>query len=134
FSALLFSFAGGLGADSFGVSLVDRINRPGLTNVILPSTLTKIDSRTFESTSIKFIDIPTGVSEIGEGAFRFSPELETVKLPKELKKLVGYLFEGNEKMTLLVLPDKVESIDVNAFVNMPNYEKVYIPASVNSIG
>ncbi|HFI0457403.1 TPA: leucine-rich repeat protein [Streptococcus suis] len=106
----------------------------GLTNVILPSTLTKIDSRTFESTSIKFIDIPNGVSEIGEGAFRFSPELETVKLPKELKKLGGYLFEGNEKMTLLVLPDKVESIDVNAFVNMPNLEKVYIPASVNSIG
>ncbi|HFR3896583.1 TPA: leucine-rich repeat protein, partial [Streptococcus suis] len=123
-----------IGADPFGVSLVDRIKRPGLTNVILPSTLTKIDSRTFESTSIKFIDIPNGVSEIGEGAFRFSPELETVKLPKELKKLGGYLFEGNEKMTLLVLPDKVESIDVNAFVNMPNLEKVYIPASVNSIG
>ncbi|HFI0174840.1 TPA: Mbeg1-like protein [Streptococcus suis] len=60
--------------------------------------------------------------------------METVKLPKELKKLGGYLFEGNEKMTLLVLPDKVESIDVNAFVNMPNLEKVYIPASVNSIG
>ncbi|HFI0976663.1 TPA: leucine-rich repeat protein [Streptococcus suis] len=119
---------------AFGSSSSEPNKWVGLTNVILPSTLTKIDSRTFESTSIKFIDIPNGVSEIGEGAFRFSPELETVKLPKELKKLGGYLFEGNEKMTLLVLPDKVESIDVNAFVNMPNLEKVYIPASVNSIG
>ncbi|HFI0451273.1 TPA: leucine-rich repeat protein [Streptococcus suis] len=119
---------------AFGSSSSEPNKWAGLTNVILPSTLTKIDSRTFESTSIKFIDIPNGVSEIGEGAFRFSPELETVKLPKELKKLGGYLFEGNEKMTLLVLPDKVESIDVNAFVNMPNLEKVYIPASVNSIG
>ncbi|HFI0042545.1 TPA: leucine-rich repeat protein [Streptococcus suis] len=118
----------------FGSSSSEPVKWAGLTNVILPSTLTKIDSRTFESTSIKFIDIPNGVSEIGEGAFRFSPDLETVKLPKELKKLGGYLFEGNEKMTLLVLPDKVESIDVNAFVNMPNLEKVYIPASVNSIG
>ncbi len=118
----------------FGSSSSEPNKWAGLTNVILPSTLTKIDSRTFESTSIKFIDIPNGVSEIGEGAFRFSPDLETVKLPKELKKLGGYLFEGNEKMTLLVLPDKVESIDVNAFVNMPNLEKVYIPASVNSIG
>ncbi|HEM6288875.1 TPA: leucine-rich repeat protein [Streptococcus suis] len=119
---------------AFESSSSEPVKWAGLTNVILPSTLTKIDSRTFESTSIKFIDIPNGVSEIGEGAFRFSPELETVKLPKELKKLGGYLFEGNEKMTLLVLPDKVESIDVNAFVNMPNLEKVYIPASVNSIG
>ncbi|HFI0159195.1 TPA: leucine-rich repeat protein [Streptococcus suis] len=118
----------------FGSSSSEPVKWAGLTNVILPSTLTKIDNRTFESTSIKFIDIPNGVSEIGEGAFRFSPDLETVKLPKELKKLGGYLFEGNEKMTLLVLPDKVESIDVNAFVNMPNLEKVYIPASVNSIG
>lgn len=118
----------------FGSSSSEPVKWAGLTNVILPTTLTKIDNRTFESTSIKFIDIPNGVSEIGEGAFRFSPDLETVKLPKELKKLGGYLFEGNEKMTLLVLPDKVESIDVNAFVNMPNLEKVYIPASVNSIG
>ncbi|HEM5235749.1 TPA: leucine-rich repeat protein [Streptococcus suis] len=118
----------------FGSSSSEPDKWAGLTNVILPSTLTKIDNRTFESTSIKFIDIPNGVSEIGEGAFRFSPGLETVKLPKELKRLGGYLFEGNEKMTLLVLPDKVESIDVNAFVNMPNLEKVYIPASVNSIG
>ncbi|HEM4927393.1 TPA: leucine-rich repeat protein, partial [Streptococcus suis] len=118
----------------FGDSSSEPVKWAGLTNVILPSTLTKIDSRTFESTSIKFIDVPNGVSEIGDGAFRFNTELETVKLPKELKKLGGYLFEGNEKMILLVLPDKVESIDVNAFVNMPNLEKVYIPASVNSIG
>ncbi|NQG99166.1 leucine-rich repeat protein [Streptococcus suis] len=118
----------------FGDPSSEPVKWAGLTNVILPSTLTKIDSRTFESTSIKFIDVPNGVSEIGDGAFRFSPDLETVKLPKELKKLGGYLFEGNEKMTLLVLPDKVESIDVNAFVNMPNLEKVYIPASVNYIG
>ncbi|HEM5095318.1 TPA: leucine-rich repeat protein [Streptococcus suis] len=118
----------------FWSSSSEPVKWAGLTNVILPSTLTKIDSRTFESTSIQFIDIPNGVSEIGDGAFRFNTELETVKLPKELKKLGGYLFEGNEKMTLLVLPDKVESIDVNAFVNMPNLEKVYIPASVNSIG
>ncbi|BCP64767.1 hypothetical protein SUT503_18250 [Streptococcus parasuis] len=118
----------------FGDPSSEPVKWAGLTNVILPSTLTKIDSRTFESTSIKFIDVPNGVSEIGDGAFRFNTELETVKLPKELKKLGGYLFEGNEKMTLLVLPDRVESIDVNAFVNMPNLEKVYIPASVNSIG
>ncbi|MFI3143628.1 leucine-rich repeat protein [Streptococcus suis] len=118
----------------FGSSSSGPVKWAGLTNVILPSTLTKIDSRTFESTSITFIDVPNGVSEIGDGAFRFNTELETVKLPKELKKLGGYLFEGNEKMTLLVLPDKVESIDVNAFVNMPNLEKVYIPASVNTIG
>ncbi|HEL1612893.1 TPA: leucine-rich repeat protein [Streptococcus suis] len=121
-------------SNPFWSSSSEPVKWAGLTNVILPSTLTKIDSRTFESTSIQFIDIPNGVSEIGDGAFRFSPELETVKLPKELKRLGGYLFEGNEKMTLLVLPDKVESIDVNAFVNMPNLEKVYIPASVNSIG
>lgn len=36
-------------------------------------------------------------------------------------------------MKLLVIPDKVESIDTNAFVNMEGLENVYIPASVTNI-
>ena len=37
-------------------------------------------------------------------------------------------------MKQLVIPDKVESIDTNAFVNMEGLENVYIPASVTKIG
>ena len=106
----------------------------GFKDVILPVGLTKIDSRTFESTDIGYYDIPDTVSEIGDGAFRFNPNLKSIKLPSELKALKGYLFEGNKGMKLLVIPDKVESIDTNAFVNMEGLENVYIPASVTNIG
>ena len=106
----------------------------GFKDVILPVGLTKIDSRAFESTDIGYYDIPDTVSEIGDGAFRFNPNLKSVKLPSELKALKGYLFEGNKGMKLLVIPDKVESIDTNAFVNMEGLENVYIPASVTNIG
>ena len=106
----------------------------GFKDVILPVGLTKIDSRAFESTDIGYYDIPDTVSEIGDGVFRFNPNLKSVKLPSELKALKGYLFEGNKGMKLLVIPDKVESIDTNAFVNMEGLENVYIPASVTNIG
>ena len=106
----------------------------GFKDVILPVGLTKIDSRAFESTEIGYYDIPDTVSEIGDGAFRFNPNLKSIKLPSELKALKGYLFEGNKGMKLLVIPDKVESIDTNAFVNMEGLENVYIPASVTNIG
>ena len=106
----------------------------GFKDVILPVGLTKIDSRAFESTDIGYYDIPDTVSEIGDGAFRFNPNLKSVKLPSELKALKGYLFEGNKGMKLLVIPNKVESIDTNAFVNMEGLENVYIPASVTNIG
>ena len=106
----------------------------GFKDVILPVGLTKIDSRAFESTDIGYYDIPDTVSEIGDGAFRFNPNLKSIKLPSELKALKGYLFEGNKGMKQLVIPDKVESIDTNAFVNMEGLENVYIPASVTNIG
>ena len=106
----------------------------GFKDVILPVGLTKIDSRAFESTEIDYYDIPDTVNEIGDGAFRFNPNLKSIKLPSELKALKGYLFEGNKGMKLLVIPDKVESIDTNAFVNMEGLENVYIPASVTNIG
>ena len=106
----------------------------GFKDVILPVGLTKIDSRAFESTEIDYYDIPDTVSEIGDGAFRFNPNLKSIKLPSELKALKGYLFEGNKGMKLLVIPGKVESIDTNAFVNMEGLENVYIPASVTNIG
>ena len=106
----------------------------GFKDVILPVGLTKIDSRAFESTEIGYYDIPDTVREIGDGAFRFNPNLKSIKLPSELKALKGYLFEGNKGMKLLVIPDKVDSIDTNAFVNMEGLENVYIPASVTNIG
>ncbi|ARI60648.1 leucine-rich repeat protein [Streptococcus salivarius] len=106
----------------------------GFKDVILPVGLTKIDSRAFESTDIGYYDIPDTVSEIGDGAFRFNPNLKSIKLPSELKALKGYLFEGNKGMKQLVIPDKVESIDTNAFVNMEGLENVYIPAGVTNIG
>ena len=109
-------------------------HQEGFKDVILPVGLTKIDSRAFESTEIDYYDIPDTVSEIGDGAFRFNPNLKSIKLPSELKALKGYLFEGNKGMKQLVIPDKVESIDTNAFVNMEGLENVYIPASVTKIG
>lgn len=109
------------------------VSHKGLENVVFSPDLKKIDTRALENTSVTFLDIPNGVTEIKEGAFRFNEKLASVKLPKELTRLEGYLFEGNALMTKVIVPSKVEHVDVNAFVNMPNLEVVYLPSSVRHI-
>ena len=109
-------------------------SRPGLTEVMLPTTLEKIGAKAFENTSLTYVDIPDSVGNIEIGAFRFSSDLESVKLPAGLTELTAAVFEGNTKLKQLILPDKVAKIDSNAFVNMPALEKVYLPDSVKVIG
>lgn len=47
-------------------------------NIILPQNLTKIGERCFDGASIKQITIPDTVTEIGDGAFLFCRQLESI--------------------------------------------------------
>lgn len=47
-------------------------------NIILPQNLTKIGKRCFDGASIKQITIPDTVTEIGDGAFLFCRQLESI--------------------------------------------------------
>lgn len=87
------------------------MNCSGLTNVILPDTLTNIDIEAFMGTGLTSLTIPDGVANIGLEAFANCSSLANV-----------------------VLGNGVVSLGNNAFFSCPGLTNVFIPASVTNFG
>ena len=80
--------------------------------VILPSTITSIESLTFnECANLKKVVIPEGVTKIGESAFEECTSLDEITLPSTL-----------------------QTIEKNAFYRCSSLETINIPSSVTTIG
>ena len=57
---------------------------------------------------------------------------DTVKLPAELQTIEEYAFYGDEKLSEVVLPEKLESIGNMAFAQS-SVSRIYLPASISFI-
>ena len=87
------------------------VKKPFITSVIIPDTVTKIDSFAFAGfTSLTYITIPDSVTEIGPSAFLGCTSLKSI-----------------------IIPDNVKMIDENAFKDCTNLESIIIGNSVNVI-
>lgn len=127
-------------------------NCTSLSNVNLPETLTSIDSEAFKNTAISLIKIPSNIYSIGSSAFSWCKqlynvnfdkdskldivqdntfeacsELKVINLPKSLKTIGPNAFGYCSKLDSLILPDYLEMIKSNAFIetaiselNLPN--------------
>jgi len=79
------------------------------------------------------IEIPFGITEIGEQAFSNKSYLKKVSLPSSLKKIGNGAFYCSG-LTRLVLPDTVESIGAYSFSECDELEYVNLPLNLKSIG
>ena len=102
------------------------------------SQCAEIGAYTFESSSLKSIELPTSVSTIGMYAFRYCASLESIVIPETVTnigegafwqcraltevdfrskttELNDYLFYGCESLTEITIPASVSVIAVNAF-------------------
>lgn len=104
-----------------------------LTSAELPDTVGLIGLEAFYGSGLTGIDIPTGVAEIGDGAFYGTESLEAVTLNKGIKKIGTSSFE-NSGLGEINLPDGLESIGDSAFRSAYNLNSLLIPSSVSYIG
>ena len=103
-----------------------------LTNVSLPSTLTKIgDCAFFNCETLSEIMLPENIESIGKYAFGGCKALSTVTLSVKLKSIGSYAFSRCESLTALELPDGLETIGSYAF-NATRITKLELPDSVTS--
>ena len=103
----------------------------GLTSpIIIPATVTHIESNAFFRNRLTSVDIPNGVTYLGNGAF-YDNGLKSVSLPDSLKYISQYAFARN-KLKSVSIPDSVKNIGDYAFY-LNDLKSVSLPDSLKYI-
>lgn len=108
-------------------------------NITLPTKflwkdVVAVKSFSFSGQNIKHIIVPDGITELNEAAFGKCITLESVTLPKRLKKIGNGLFCECEKLKEVKIPDDWTSIPDYTFIGCESLEEMVIPEGVKTIG
>jgi len=106
--------------------------RPNASSPYLP--VTEIDS--FSSTSIVSIEIPAGVTSIGDFAFEYCENLVSINFTAGSQlQTIGYCaFRFCDSLASIDIPAGITSIGFIAFSRCTSLASIDIPAGVTSIG
>ena len=110
------------------ISLTDvrfQTNADGTVN------LKTIPTQCFRYCPFTSIEIPEGITTIGDEAFQFNLYLKTMKLPNTLTTIGTHFLCDAKSITTLTIPASVNDIDGAAFHGCENLKTVYLlgPAS-----
>lgn len=105
-----------------------------LTEIVLPSSLTKIESAAFLYCSISSITIPNSVIEIEDRVFALCRNLTNVNIPNGITHIAEGLFRECESLADITLPDSITEIDDYAFEGCNSLNDINIPNNVSRIG
>ena len=104
-----------------------------LTSVEIPSGVTSIGDSAFKDcSSLTSIEIPSSVTSIGDYAFRNCSSLASVDIPSSVTSIGRYAFSGCSSLTSIEIPSSVTSID-GAFYGCSSLTSIEIPSGVTSI-
>ncbi len=83
--------------------------------------------------SLRYLEIPEGVTYIGNSAFAFCTSLDRIDLPSTLEKIGVVAFEGCQSLISVVVPDSVTEIGEEAFGRCNNLQSITVPFIGHSI-
>ena len=98
-----------------------------LQQMILPATLTAIQTNAFARTGLKAIDIPSTVTKLGADAFAYCGSLEKVVIGKKVTQMNQGVFYSSNVKTAYVKPMTPPSVPGYLFSSNPKIY-VYTPA------
>jgi hypothetical protein len=105
-----------------------------IEHIVLNSGLTAIGEHAFKDCSeVVAIDIPDGVTSIGDNAFDDCRSLVSAKMPESLLSIGAYAFSSCESLVDVIIPRKVTSIGKYAFSYCERLSKIIIPSDVKAI-
>ncbi len=110
--------------------------RGGVNSIDLPSTLIILGERNGYSSfgsSLKSINLPEGLIEIGEDVFSGCEELSDIQLPSTLRRIGESAFEYCDSLTSLTIPASMEKIEAGAFWSCDALEEVTILSTTVSL-
>ena len=77
------------------------------------------------NSALKTLAMPDTIIEIGEYAFNYCQNLQTVNMSASLEKIGQNAFESNNKLKTLTLPTSLNFVGNLAFANCSNLKNVY---------
>lgn len=113
------------GITGLGYNCFKYMNK--VTQISLPSTLTKIGERSFsDCKSLKSIDIPSNVTTIDKSAFYYCIGLESISLPNGLQTIGERAFESCKSLTSVNIPASVTSFGEQTFLHCTSMKNIYV--------
>ena len=101
----------------------------------IPAGVTSIGEWAFSyCENLASINIPDSVTSIGEWAFFRCKNLESINIPNSVTSISGHAFCQCENLVSINIPNSVTSIGKSAFSSCENLESINIPNGVTSIG
>ncbi len=101
----------------------------------IPDSATAADVAWYEvSHSIKRVEMSEEITEIGDYAFYYCPQLEQINVPSSVSRVGKLAFAFCSSLKSIKLPDTVTKIGEGCFEACTALENIYVPASVDSIG
>lgn len=91
-----------------------------------------IAERAFQGNSMRVVQLPSCLLELGEGAFQNCINLESVTLPPNLSSISDNCFENCTSLREIIFNDGLSTIGKSAFHNVAA-TKITIPKSVRAI-
>ncbi|MCM1437921.1 MAG: leucine-rich repeat domain-containing protein [Roseburia sp.] len=112
-----------IGAYAFG-------GRVGLTEIIIPDTVTEIGADGFWACSFSKLEIPSSVKSIGEDAFLYCDDLVTLKLNEGLETILYSAFRYCSALREVEIPSSVTDISNYAFDSCTSLSSVKLNEGV----
>ncbi len=107
----------------------------GFGNCTIPDdgSIKRIGPMAFSGRKITKAVIPSGITEIGNGAYDFCSFLREVSLPQGLTTLSYGAFSFCRRLRAVKLPDSLKTIKNGAFSNCLSLKRIEIPDSVTQL-
>ncbi len=113
------------------------VNCTGLTQIVIPSSVTTIEEDAFDNSGLTSVVIPSSVTTIEESAFRMCSSLAWVVIPSSVKKIETQVFEDCSSLISVTVnwTDAQSIVPINNYVfkNIANKKgpigaTLYVPA------
>ncbi|MBR5655554.1 MAG: leucine-rich repeat protein [Prevotella sp.] len=95
--------------------------------------LTVVETDAFYNDSLTSIVLPPTITAIQTRAFSGNKSLKNIRIPEGVKTIGVYAFNNTYSLEHITLPESLEAIDAYAFFQS-SLKQLYIPKNVNSLG
>lgn len=113
--------------------LKDSVESPnGMTDVVIPESVTKIGEKAFEYNSLENVDFPKTLTEIGVSAFHGNKLKEAI-IPDSVTSIGSGAFSENN-ITRIIFPKNLTKLEAGVFSMNIRLEQITLPGNLTEIG